>query len=163
MSNLDKQIRDDLAERAQETANDARNFAATAAALRSVLDWANGLEFHPVAIEMRSLQALAENLRRTIADELAVSWEDTAPASQRQWAVQHPTVQLTPHHSEHAVLYTLSRLPGGTLVVRDGPDQPWRPETGCVCITVPDTGHYAGCPAEVVRAEQDAALRGEQA
>lgn len=95
---------------------------------------------------------------RALAKELRVSGEgrsEPTPAPRRQWAVEHPDVITTAHNSEWSVLYTLSKLPGGRIVVRDAPDQPWRSETACLCVTVPDTGHYAGCPdtSEVVTPE----------
>lgn len=85
-----------------------------------------------------------------IARVLGVSGEDRPeppPAPERQWAVEHPDVRLSVHRSEWSVLYTLSKLPGGRIVVRDAPDQPWRPETACLCGSAkPEVGHLDGCP-----------------
>lgn len=78
---------------------------------------------------------------------------EPTPAPREQWAVEHPKVNLSAHNSPHSVLYTLSKLPGGRIVVRDAPDQPWRPETRCLCgESKPADRHYTGCPdtSEVV-------------
>jgi hypothetical protein len=82
----------------------------------------------------------------------ALRSEQAAPAPRQQWAVEHPDIITTAHNSEHSTLYTLSKLPGGVIVTRPGPDQPWTVETECMCVTVPDTGHYAGCPAALSEA-----------
>jgi hypothetical protein len=107
------------------------------------VDWCDGCGKH-VPHGAKAARALS-----------AVSSQDTPPPPRRQWAVQHPSVITTAHNSEWSALYTLSRLPGGVLVTRDHPDQPWRPETECVCVTVPDTGHYAGCPAALPSVSTD--------
>ena len=167
MSDLDKAIRDRLAVvRTNMTAhyavqgdgtvdavwNDAGELGMT---IQALLDWANALESDNVVQSDRLATTLLRQMRETIADSLGVSSQDTPPPPRRQWAVQHPQVITTAHDSEWSALYTLSKLPGGVLVTRDHPDEPWRPETECVCITVPDTGHYAGCPEVPVSTDTD--------
>lgn len=113
-------------------------------------------------LDRRGHSHAATHVRHRLAGALGVtgvSSQDTPPPPRRQWAVQHPKVITTAHNSEWSALYTLSKLPGGVLVTRDHPGQPWRPETECVCITVPDTGHYAGCPAAPVSTDTDGADR----
>jgi hypothetical protein len=69
----------------------------------------------------------------------------------QQWAVQHPSVRTTAHNSPWSTLYTLSKLPGGTIVTRHSPDQPWTPTTECMCggQRRDDGGHFVGCPVRV--------------
>ncbi|MDF3046721.1 MAG: hypothetical protein K0R30_2949 [Ornithinibacter sp.] len=158
MSNLNQAIRDDLGQRARDVTPYAADHSMVtyANAIRSVLD----LHTHSEAQHgMRFCAACGLVSRNSwcdtvsvIAGDLGVSSQDTPP---RQWAVQHPSVITTAHNSEHSALYTLSKLPGGVLVTRDHPDQPWRPETDCVCVTVPDTGHYTGCPAALPSVSTD--------
>ena len=90
-----------------------------------------------------------------VVTTLAVHDEDQAAAlvlrsePEQEWAVDHPEVRLSVHRSGWSVLFTLSKLPGGRIVTRRGPGEPWTPETACLCGERGDQPHYFGCPKRV--------------
>jgi hypothetical protein len=77
---------------------------------------------------------------------------DAPPDAGQQWAVEHPEFTLIPHNSPHSVLFTADRIPGGRIVTRPNPREPWTPETACLCgHHKPDDRHFKGCPADTTR------------
>ncbi|MGW4114793.1 hypothetical protein ACWEFJ_28295 [Actinosynnema sp. NPDC004786] len=87
-----------------------------------------------------------------VVTTLAVADEDQAAAlalteRHQEWAVEHPSVTLVAHRSGWSVLYTLAHVPGGRIVTRHSPTEPWVPETACLCGEAkPESGHLTGCP-----------------